>query len=53
MSHIRPHLSYSNVVSTTAVFAVLAGGRAWAASKIGTNQIKNGAVTAKKLDNDA
>jgi hypothetical protein len=36
-------------MSTIAVFAVLAGGSAWAASKIGTSDLKNGAVTAKKL----
>jgi hypothetical protein len=53
MSRIRPHLTYSNVMSTIAVFGVLAGGSAWAASKIGTNQIKNGAVTAKKLHKNA
>ncbi len=53
MSRIRPHLTYSNVMSTIAVFGVLAGGSAWAASKIGTNQIKNGAVTTKKIKNDA
>jgi hypothetical protein len=35
MSRIRPHLTYPNVMSTIAVFAVLAGGTAWAASKIG------------------
>jgi hypothetical protein len=40
-------------MSTIAVFGVLAGGSAWAASKIGTNQIKNGAVTAKKLHKNA
>jgi hypothetical protein len=53
MSRIRPHLTYSNVMSTIAVFAVLAGGSAWAASKIGTSQIRKGAVTAKKLHNGA
>ena len=53
MRRIRPHLTYSNVISTIAVFAVLAGGSAWAASKIGTDQIKKGAVTAKKLHNGA
>ena len=47
MRRIRPHLTYSNVMSTIAVFGVLAGGSAWAASKIGTNQIKRGAVTGK------
>ena len=40
-------------MSTIAVFVVLAGGSAWAASKIGTSQIKNGAVTKKKLHKGA
>ena len=46
MRRIRAHLTYSNVMSTIAVFGVLAGGSAWAASKIGTNEIEPGAVTA-------
>ena len=53
MRRTRPHLSYANVMSTIAVFGVLAGGTAWAASKIGTNQIERGAVTAKKLHKNA
>jgi hypothetical protein len=47
------HLTYANVMSTLAVFGVLAGGGAWAASKIGTHEIENGAVTAKKLHRQA
>jgi hypothetical protein len=46
-------LTYANVMSTLAVFAVLAGGGAWAASRIGTGSIKNGAVTTNKLHNRA
>ena len=46
---LRSSLSYANVMSTIAVFGALAGGGAWAASKIGTDEIENGAVTAKKL----
>jgi hypothetical protein len=53
MRRLRPHLTYSNVMSTIAVFGVLAGGSAWAASKIDTNDIKPGAVTAKKLHKNA
>ena len=53
MGRIRPHLTYSNVMSTIAVFGVLAGGSAWAASKIGTTEIKDGAVTAEKLHKNA
>jgi len=52
MNRVRPHLTYANVMSTIAVFGVLGGG-AWAASKIDTNQIENGAVTAKKLHKKA
>ncbi len=53
MHRIRRHLTYANVMSTIAMFAVLAGGGAWAAARIGTNDIKNGAVTAEKLHRDA
>jgi hypothetical protein len=44
----RKHISYSNVMATIAVFAVL-GGTAVAAGKIRTANIANNAVTAKKL----
>jgi hypothetical protein len=40
-------------MATIAVFGVVAGGGAYAASKIGTNNIENKAVTAKKLDSGA
>ena len=53
MKSIRSRLSYTNVMSTIAVFGVLAGGGAWEASKIGTNDIKKGAVTVKKLHQNA
>ena len=52
MNRVRRHLSYANVMSSIAVFAVLGGG-AWAASQIGTADIQNGAVTKKKLHRDA
>ena len=52
MNRARRHLSYANVMSSIAVFAVLGGG-AWAASQIGTADIQNGAVTKKKLHRDA
>ena len=47
---VRRHLTYANVVATVAMFGVVAGGGAYAASKIGTDDIQNRAVTAKKLD---
>lgn len=53
MRKIRSHLTYANVMSTIAVFAVFAGGTAWAAARIGTSDIRNGAVTSKKLHGGA
>ncbi|MDX6617182.1 MAG: hypothetical protein QOD60_2273 [Solirubrobacterales bacterium] len=47
-------LTYANVMSTIAVFLVLAGGVAWAGHKlIKGGQIKNGAINTKKLKNGA
>lgn len=45
----RKHLSYANVVATIALFGVVAGGGAYAASKIGTSDIQRQAITSKKL----
>jgi hypothetical protein len=50
---LRSHLTYSNVVSTICLFLLL-GGVAYAASalapnSVGTKQLKNGAVTLKKI----
>lgn len=53
MSRIRGYLTYANVMSTLAVFGVLAGGSAFAASQIGTNQLRDGAVTTKKIRDKA
>src|SRR5262245_26676254 len=50
---MRRHLTYANVIATLAMFVALATGGAFAASKIGTNDIENGAVTAKKLHTKA
>jgi hypothetical protein len=49
-------LTYANVIATLALFLALGGGGAWAATtvagnSIGTVQLKNGAVTAKKVSN--
>jgi hypothetical protein len=46
---VRRHISYANVMSTIAVFGVLAGGGAYAASKIGSKDIKRNAVTGKHV----
>jgi hypothetical protein len=55
---IRCKLTYANVMSTIAVFLLLGGGAALAASKlgkntVGTKQIKNQAVTAAKIKKGA
>jgi len=51
-------LNYGNVMSTLAVFLVLAGGTAFAASQlaknsVGTKQLKKNSVTAKKIKKNA
>jgi hypothetical protein len=51
---LRSHLTYSNVVSTVCLFLLL-GGVAYAAdalapNSVGTKQLKNGAVTGKKIN---
>jgi hypothetical protein len=50
---VRAHLSYANVMATVAVFGVVAGGGAYAASKIGTRDLQPKAVTAPKIDKAA
>jgi hypothetical protein len=58
MKRLRSKLTYGNVVATLALFLVLAGGSAFAASKlaknsVGTKQIKNNAVTGAKIKDGA
>lgn len=54
MKAIRRHLTYANVMSSLAVFLLLGGAGAYAASKkIGSNQIKSSAVTRAKIKNGA
>ena len=58
MQQIRKQLTYANVMSTIAVFLVLGGATAIAASKlgrntVGTKQLKAGSVTAAKLKKSA
>lgn len=55
---MRARLTYANVVSTLALFLVVAGGSALAAdhlakNSVGTAQIKKGAVTTAKIKNGA
>ncbi|MDX6582374.1 MAG: hypothetical protein QOI10_1558 [Solirubrobacterales bacterium] len=50
MRRAREHLTYANVIATIALFGVIAGGGAYAASKIGSADIKSQAVTRPKLD---
>jgi hypothetical protein len=55
MKRLRSKFTYANVVSTFALFLVLAGGTAFAANQmlpknsVGARQIKKGAVTPAKL----
>ena len=46
-------LTYSNIVSTLALFLALTGGVVYAAQKIGTKSLKRHAVSAKKLAPDS
>jgi hypothetical protein len=46
---MRRHLTYANVVATLAAFGVLAGGGAYAASKIGAEDIKRNAIRTKHI----
>jgi hypothetical protein len=54
MPRFRSRLTYANVISTLALFLVLSGGAAYAASRlpaksVGTKQLKQGAVTGVKV----
>ncbi len=53
MARIRKRLTYANVMSSLAVFLVLGGGAAYAAKKIGTNQLKGASVTTAKIKKNA
>jgi hypothetical protein len=58
VKRVRKRLTYANVMSSIAVFLVLGGGAAFAATKlaknsVGTKQLKNNAVTTKKIKNNA
>jgi hypothetical protein len=51
--NVRRRLSYANVMSTIAVFGVVAGGGAYAASKVGPRDIQRNAVTGKHIKKGA
>lgn len=58
MKHLTRRLTYANVMSTIAVFLLLGGASAFAASQlgknsVGTKQLKNNAVTTAKLKKEA
>ena len=53
MQRIRKRLTYANVISTLALFLVLTGGAAYAAKKIGSHELRGGAVTTAKIKRNA
>ena len=59
MDRLRKRLTYANVVSTLCLFLLLGGGAAFAASQVlpedsvGTKQLKDAAVTPRKLSKSA
>jgi hypothetical protein len=53
MQQVRKRLTYANVMSSIAVFLILGGGAAFAAKKIGRNQLRGGAVTTTKIKRSA
>ncbi len=57
MNQIRKRLTYSNVMSSIAVFLVLGGATAFAAglakNSVGSKQLKKNAVTSAKIKNNA
>ena len=58
MRAIRDRISYANVVSTLALFLVVAGGSAFAATQlaknsVGAKQLRKGAVTKAKIRKNA
>jgi hypothetical protein len=50
---IRKRLTYANAMSSIAVFLVLGGASAYAAKKIGSNELEAGAVTTAKIKRNA
>lgn len=53
MKQLRTRLTYANVMSSLAVFLVLGGATAFAATKIGANQLKANSVKTGKIVKEA
>jgi hypothetical protein len=53
MRKVRTRLTYANVMSSIAVFLVLGGATAFAAKKIGSNELKGNSVTTAKIKKNA
>jgi hypothetical protein len=53
VKQIRQRLTYANVMSSLAVFMVLGGATAFAATKIGANQLKANSVLTGKIKKEA
>jgi hypothetical protein len=53
VKQIRKRVTYANVMSSIAVFLVLGGGAAYAAKKIGSNEIKGNSITTGKIKKEA
>ena len=53
MKLISKRLTYANVMSSIAVFLVLGGATAFAAKKIGSNEIKGNSITTGKIKKEA
>jgi len=53
VKQIRRRLTYANVMSSIAVFLMLGGATAFAASKIGSNQLKANSVKTGKIVKEA
>jgi len=53
LKQIRRHFTYANVMSSIAVFMILGGATAVAASKIGANQLKANSVKTGKIVKEA
>jgi hypothetical protein len=53
LKQIRRHLTYANVMSSIAVFLMLGGATAFAATKVGANEIKANSIKTGKIVKEA